>query len=164
MHLHRYVLILLLALVALALPAAASAAIGPAHMNGTKAVAPAGAPKVVRQLIDAGNRIRHRPYKWGGGHSDWDSKGYDCSGATSFLLHEAGLLDYPLVSKDFMDWGKRGTSRWVSIYASKDHVFMIVAGLRYDTSYITDGDRTGPGWSEQMRLRKGFAVRRPVGL
>ena len=41
---------------------------------------------------------------------------------------------------------------------------MIVAGLRFDTSYITDGDSSGPGWSEYMRPAKGFRTRHPAGL
>jgi len=114
-------------------------------------------------MIDAGNRIRERPYEWGGGHEGWKSKGYDCSGAVSYVLHKAGLLDDPLVSGDLAKWGKDGESRWVTIFANKDHVFMIVAGLRFDTSLITDGDRSGPGWSETMRERKGFRVRHPIG-
>jgi hypothetical protein len=41
---------------------------------------------------------------------------------------------------------------------------MVVAGLRFDTSYITDGDRSGPGWSETMRSSRGFRARHPAGL
>ena len=41
---------------------------------------------------------------------------------------------------------------------------MVIAGLRWDTSYITDGDRTGPGWSEEMRPTGGFRLRHPVGV
>lgn len=41
---------------------------------------------------------------------------------------------------------------------------MVVAGLRFDTSYITDGDKSGPGWSETMRPTKGFRVRHPSGV
>ena len=113
-------------------------------------------------MINAGNKIRRKPYDWGGGHADFKDKGYDCSGAVSYVLHAAGMLDYPMVSGQFMKYGSPGTSRWVSIYASKTHVFMEIAGLRYDTSYITDGDKSGPGWSEVLRERKGFRVRRPA--
>jgi len=153
----------LAAAAALMLPASAQAA-PLAHLNGNKAVAAKGAPDVIKDMIRAGNRIRDERYKWGGGHGDWDDKGYDCSGAVSYVLHKAGLLDYPLVSGDFMKWGKGGAGRQVTIYASKEHVFMVVAGLRWDTSYITDGDKSGPGWSEYMRPTKGFRVRHPAGL
>jgi len=143
--------------------AQAGAPITPAHLNGDKAVAPKDAPDYVKEMIRAGNKIRHKKYVWGGGHGDWKDKGYDCSGAVSFVLHGAGLLDYSLDSSGFMKWGEPGRSDWVSIYASKEHAYMVVAGLRFDTSYITDGDRSGPGWSTYQRPAKGFKVRHPSG-
>jgi hypothetical protein len=115
-------------------------------------------------MIRAGNKIRHKKYKWGGGHGDWTDKGYDCSGAVSFVLHKAGILDYPLDSGGFMKWGSKRRGKWVSIFANKEHVYMVIAGLRWDTSYITDGDKSGPGWSEYMRPAKGFRTRHPAGL
>jgi hypothetical protein len=63
-----------------------------------------------------------------------------------------------------MRWGGGGAGSWVRIYANHEHVFAVIAGLRWDTSYSTDGDRTGPGWSEQMRPTNGFRVRHPLGL
>jgi cell wall-associated NlpC family hydrolase len=52
-----------------------------------EAVPPRGAPLAVKQVIRAANEIRYRPYVWGGGHRDWLSRGYDCSGAMSYALH-----------------------------------------------------------------------------
>ncbi len=89
---------------------------------------------------------------------------YDCSGSVSYVLHEAGLLDYALDSTGFMRYGRGGPGSWVGFYASRGHVFMVIAGLRWVPTYITDGDRTGPGWSDQMRSTRGFRVRHPVGL
>lgn len=129
-----------------------------------RAVAPASAPPAVKAMIEAANRIRHRPYRWGGGHRSWNSRGYDCSGAVSYVMHYAGLLEWPLDSRGFMRWGGGGAGSWVRIYASKEHVFAVIAGLRWDTSYTTDGDRSGPGWSEEMRSTRGFRVRHPLGL
>jgi hypothetical protein len=157
---------LLAALLLCVLPAAAPAGqpVEQAHMRGSKAFAPKGAPTYVRKMIKAGNRIRHKKYVWGGGHGDWHDKGYDCSGAVSFVLHKAGLLDYSLDSTGFMKWGESGRNDWVTIYANKGHVFMVVAGLRFDTSYITDGDKSGPGWSEYMRDdTRDFRIRHPAG-
>jgi cell wall-associated NlpC family hydrolase len=153
-----------LAACSLALFPGGAAAMDDAHLNGDKAIAPKGAPKIVRQMIKAGNEIRDKRYLWGGGHGDWNDKGYDCSGSVSYVLHAAGLLDAPLTSGDFMKWGKGGKANRVTVYANKEHVFMIVAGLRFDTSYITDGDRSGPGWSEYMRPLRGFKVRHPAGV
>ena len=148
---------------ALAPHARASEQLPHAHLVGSKAIAPRSAPPEVKAMIDAANHIRHKPYVWGGGHRRWRSRGYDCSGSVSYVLHRAGLLDYPLDSTGFMHWGKHGRSGWVTIYASHRHAFMVIAGLRWDTSFITDGDRSGPGWSETMRPHKGFRVRHPAG-
>jgi len=133
-------------------------------LPGGRAVAPPSAPPAVKAMIEAANRIRSRPYKWGGGHRRWNDRGYDCSGSVSYVMHAAGLLDYPLDSTGFMRWGGGGAGSWVRIYANKEHVFAIIAGLRWDTSYTTDGDRSGPGWSEEMRPTGGFRLRHPLGL
>lgn len=139
--------------------AAASAKVPTATLTAAgRAVAPESAPESVVAMIEAANRIRHEPYRWGGGHRSWNSVGYDCSGSVSYVLHAAGLLDYPLNSTGFMRWGGGGGGSWVRIYANRGHVFAVIAGLRWDTSYSDDGDRSGPGWSEEMRLRH------PLGL
>jgi hypothetical protein len=129
-----------------------------------RAVAPASAPAAVEAMIEAANRISHRPYRWGGGHRDWNSRGYDCSGSVSYVMHAAGLLESPLDSTGFMRWGGGGAGSWVRIYANHEHVFAVIAGLRWDTSMTDDGDRTGPGWSEYMRSGGGFRLRHPLGL
>ncbi len=129
-----------------------------------RAVAPASAPPAVEAMIEAANRISHRPYRWGGGHRAWDSAGYDCSGSVSYVLHAAGLLESPLDSTGFMRWGGGGAGSWVRVYANHEHVFAVIAGLRWDTSMTDDGDRTGPGWSEYMRSSGGFRLRHPLGL
>lgn len=129
-----------------------------------RAVAPASAPPAVKAMIEAANRIRHRPYVWGGGHRHWRSRGYDCSGSVSYVMHAAGLLESPLDSTGFMRWGGGGAGSWVRIYANREHVFAVIAGLRWDTSMTDDGDRSGPGWSEYMRPNRGFRLRHPLGL
>ena len=55
-----------------------------------RAVAPPSAPKAVRQIIAAGNRIAATPYVYGGGHGSFTASGYDCSGSVSYALHAAG--------------------------------------------------------------------------
>lgn len=135
-----------------------------AKLVGDKAIAPANAPKKVKQIISAANRIRNKPYRYGGGHRRWNDRGYDCSGAVSYALRAAGLIRRPMTSGQFARWGKRGKGKWVTIYANRGHVFMVVAGLRWDTSYITDGDRSGPGWSRSMRPTRGFKKVHPRGL
>ena len=113
----------------------AGAAVPRAELTpGGRAIAPPSAPPSVKAMIDAANHIRHRPYAWGGGHRNWNSR------------------------------GGGGPGSWVRIYANKDHVYAIVAGLRWDTSMTDDGDRHGPGWSETMRSGHGFRLRHPLGI
>ena len=124
-------------------------------------MAPHGVPGVVLAVIAAGNEIATKPYKWGGGHGAWQDNGYDCSGSVSFALAGAGLLDSPLASGGFMRYGKPGPGRWITIYTNPGHMFMVVAGLRFDTSGANGGTR----WQAVgSRSYGGFTVRHPPGL
>jgi cell wall-associated NlpC family hydrolase len=125
------------------------------------AVAPESAPPVVKSVIAAGNAIAQTPYKWGGGHASWTDTGYDCSGSVSYALYGGGLLTSPLVSGAFASWGERGPGQWITIYANASHVYMVVAGLRFDTSARS---QTGSRWTTTMRSSAGFAVTHPAGL
>lgn len=141
-----------------------SAARGPipqVRSDGT-AVAPISAPNVIASVIAAGNAIASTPYKWGGGHGAWKDSGYDCSGSVSFALAGAGLLSSPLTSGGFMHWGDPGPGKWISIYANGGHVFMLVAGLRFDTVGATG---SGTRWQSAKGESYGaFVVRHPPGL
>jgi len=128
--------------------------------DGT-AIAPDNAPDVVKRVIMAGNEIAKFPYKWGGGHGAWRDNGYDCSGSVSFALAGAGLLGRPLTSGLFMNYGAPGQGHWITIFASPGHIFMYVAGLRFDTS---GQGRAGTRWQEDTRSTAGFAVRHIPGL
>jgi hypothetical protein len=130
--------------------------------NGV-AYAPSKAPRQVKLVIWAANQLRGKPYKWGGGHGRWKDSGYDCSGAVSYALRAAGLIGAPLNSGGFTRYGKSGLGRWISIYANNGHMFMVVAGLRFDTSAYGYGDR-GPRWRLTGRPARGFKVRHPAGL
>jgi cell wall-associated NlpC family hydrolase len=128
--------------------------------DGT-AAAPADAPPEVVAAIEAANEIEDMPYEYGGGHGDFEDKGYDCSGAVSYALHAAGMLDSPLDSSGLMKWGDRGRGSWITVYSNPGHAYAVIAGLRWDTS-MTPGN--GPGWSEQKRPAKGFKKRNWNGL
>ena len=125
------------------------------------AVAPALAPPVVQAVIAAGNVIAHKPYIYGGGHGTWDDAGYDCSGSVSYALHGAGLLETAMPSGSFMSWGDRGPGQWITLYANGGHMYMVVAGLRFDTSGRT---RAGTRWQADMRSASGYTVVHPPGL
>jgi cell wall-associated NlpC family hydrolase len=138
----------------------ARGAIPEVRPDGT-AVAPLQAPGVVATVIAAGNAIATTPYKWGGGHGGWKDTGYDCSGSVSFALAGAGLMTSPLVAAQFMHWGAQGPGRWITIYANSGHTFMVVAGLRFDTSGAQGGTRWQPAAG---RSYAGFVARHPPGL
>jgi cell wall-associated NlpC family hydrolase len=128
--------------------------------NGV-ALPPLEAPEEVRQIIEAGNSIARTPYKWGGGHGKWTDTGYDCSGSVSFALAAAGLLSAPLASGPLMSWGQAGKGKWVTIYSNPGHVYLVVAGVRFDTSAPRE---TGSRWTNTMRSNAGFVARHPPGL
>ena len=125
------------------------------------ALAPAGAPAAIAAIIQAGNVIAHMPYRFGGGHQSWQDTGYDCSGSVSYALHGAGLVDGPLASYDFYNWGDPGPGQWVTIYAKDSHAYMVVAGLRYDTAASKGG---GSRWTTDSRAPDGYVARHPAGL
>ena len=125
------------------------------------AIPPAEAPQVVKDVIEAGNRIATKPYRYGGGHGKWEDSGYDCSGSVSYALHGGDLLDSPMPSGSFTSWGRAGKGDWITIYAHGGHMYMVVAGLRFDTSGRA---QTGSRWQTAMRSPRGFTVRHPKGL
>jgi len=126
------------------------------------AMVPVDAPEAVKRAIGAGNYIAGRPYLYGGGHRSFESRGYDCSGTASFLLHGAGLISTPMPSDEFRRFGAAGPGEWITIYAKRGHVFTVVAGLRMDTGW--NGEREGPRWSTMSRPAKGYVLRHPPGL
>ena len=129
-----------------------------------RAVPPPGAPPRVKAVIAAANRLVHKPYVWGGGHLVWwDRRGYDCSGAVGYALHGGGMLGTTMVSGQLAHWGLRGLGRWITVYANAEHVYMIVAGLRFDTRDDPPGV-SGPRWHPARVDPRKFAARHPIGL
>src|SRR4051795_3192293 len=144
------------------------------------AIAPTDAPPEVKAIIEAGNKIATMPYIYGGGHNaKFSGRGYDCSGSVSYALHGGGLLDAPLDSSSFMKWGDKGEGSWITIYTNPGHAYMVVAGLRFDTSMRTpiagaarkrahrthrSSSTSSSRWSTSMRSADGYKVRHPVGF
>jgi hypothetical protein len=60
-----------------------------------------------------------------------------------------------------MNYGAAGQGEWITIYANSGHIFMVVAGLRFDTS---GQGRAGTRWQDAPRSTAGFAVRHIPGL
>ena len=127
-----------------------------------KAIAPESAPDEVKAIIAAGNEISHKPYRYGGGHGKWNDSGYDCSGSVSYVLHAAGLLKNSMPSGGFMSWKKSGKGAWITTYANEGHMYLVVAGIRFDTSGAKS--RGGSRWASDMRSASGYVARHPGGL
>ena len=125
------------------------------------AYAPENAPLAVQQAIWAANKLRTKPYIYGGGHRSFRSRGYDCSGTVSFALHGGGLLTSPLDSSSFMKWGERGRGQWITVYTNPGHAWMVIAGLRLDTS---GPGESGPRWRTETRSFRGYRARHPEGF
>jgi septal ring factor EnvC (AmiA/AmiB activator) len=144
-----------------------AAATGNASVNGitldTNGMVqpPADAPEAVKRMIAAGNAIATLPYIYGGGHASFQADGYDCSGSVSYVLAAAGLVSSPMVSGQFDDWGVRGPGQWVTIYSNADHVWMTIAGWRFDTVAQAE---SGTRWARGGGEFAGFDVEHPVGL
>jgi cell wall-associated NlpC family hydrolase len=130
------------------------------------AAAPETAPQEVKDAIAAANEIVGKPYVYGGGHTtNFLSRGYDCSGTVSYALHGADLLSRPLDSSSFMRWGVKGPGTWFTVYTNPSHAFMVIAGLRLDTSAAGDpSGAKGPRWRPVLRNTKGFTARHPNGF
>jgi hypothetical protein len=140
--------------------APATAPPGKAMLVNGRALAPIDAPPAVKKVIAAANKIRTKPYIYGGGHGRWWDRGYDCSGAVSFALRGGSLITSPMPSGSMMGWGEAGLGRWITVFAHSGHAYAVIAGLRWDTSG-TGG--SGPRWHEDMRSRAGFVARHPTG-
>jgi cell wall-associated NlpC family hydrolase len=142
---------------------APTAAAGTALLVDGRALAPLDAPPAVRRAIVAANKIRAKPYVWGGGHGHWWDRGYDCSGAVSFALRGGGFLTSPLASGPMESWGQPGPGRWITVYANASHAYAVIAGLRWDTAGNVSG--TGPRWHEGTAAAASgtFVARHPAG-
>jgi hypothetical protein len=87
-------------------------------------------------------------------------------------IHEI-VQDNPL-AQDYVAWGAPGPGRWVTIFATDaptPHVFVVIAGLRLDTSHAgTDigpnRNQDGPRWRifGEIPTWAHWSVRHPPGL
>jgi 3D (Asp-Asp-Asp) domain-containing protein len=144
------------------------------------AAAPSDAPLGVKLAIAAGNQLISKPYIWGGGHgvplSQLDS-GYDCSGATSYILHGAGAFGlYAEDSTQLESYGQPGPGAWITVYANSGHAFIAVAGIVMNTAWYAPVNPTvpdsGPRWQPASTIPAqylgdqygGFVQRHPSGL
>jgi hypothetical protein len=119
--------------------------------DGHLALIPAGVPARVQAMIVAGNELQELPYGPGGHPDPLGAAEEDCSSSVNYVLYRSGIrplgeiLQQNPVAQDYTHWGQPGPGRWVTIYATiapTPHVFMVIAGLRLDTSH--NGTDVGP--------------------
>lgn len=150
------------------------------RQDGHLALVPAQAPTVVQAMLIAGNELQQLPYGPDGHPDPLGALDEDCSSTVNYVLYMAGirplaeiLRENPL-AQDYVHWGAPGPGRWVTIYATTeptDHVFVVIAGLRLDTSYRgTDvgpnRNEGGPRWRilDHIPTWAHWSVRHPPGL
>ncbi|HEY5287050.1 MAG TPA: lytic transglycosylase domain-containing protein [Solirubrobacteraceae bacterium] len=148
--------------------------------DGHLALVPAQAPAVVQAMVIAGNELQDLPYGPDGHPDPLGAPDEDCSSTVNYVLYRSGirplaeiLRENPL-AQDYVNWGDQGPGRWITIYATTeptDHVFILIAGLRLDTSHNgTDvgpnRDEDGPRWRilDHIPTWAHWSVRHPPGL
>jgi hypothetical protein len=148
--------------------------------DGHVALVPAGVPAIVQAIVVAGNELQELPYGSDGHPDPRGAVDEDCSSTLNYVLYRSGVRpiaeivrDNPL-AQDYVHWGAPGPGRWVTIYATTsptDHVFVVIAGLRLDTSHNgTDvgpnSGEDGPRWRilDHIPTWAHWSVRHPPGL
>jgi hypothetical protein len=148
--------------------------------DGHLALVPAGAPATAQAMVVAGNELQDLPYGPGGHPDPLGAREEDCSSTVNYVLYRAGvrpiaeIVNNNPVAQDYVEWGAPGPGRWVTIYATDvptPHVFIVIAGLRLDTSYAgTDEgpnhNEGGPRWRilDHIPTWAHWSVRHPPGL
>jgi hypothetical protein len=151
-----------------------------APQDGHLALIPADTPATVQAMVVAGNELQQLPYGPGGHPDPRGALEEDCSSTVNYVLYRAGVRpiseivrDNPL-AQDYVRWGSPGPGRLVTIYATDvptPHVFIVIAGLRLDTSHNgTDvgpnSGEDGPRWRvlDHIPTWANWSVRHPPGL
>ena len=143
-------------------------------MDG-RVIAPASAPTRVKRVIEAANRLVEKPYIYGGGHKTFASTGATATGSIAATTARARSPTRSTAAAScarrcprgaLMDWGSDGPGQWITVYAHGGHAYVVVAGLRFDTS-MRDANAPGPGsgprWSKTLRRSDAFVARHPRG-
>ncbi len=134
---------------------------------------------------------KHYPYVWGGGHVGTfapstglagfigsDIIGYDCSGSVSAVIHaaftppimgpEIGRIDTPYVAIGFRKWGVAGVGKYLTVWASTNHVFIEFnipgRGLQHWGTGRFGTGRSGPGFKPNLHPHGGFVPRHIPGM
>ena len=109
------------------------------------ATIPQDAPAAVQRAIAAGNRIIHTFYSQErrAGMLAHVQDSYDCSGASDYILYQAGLSDPTVDVGDAVagtgitieSYGQPGPGRWITVFGSTGHEFIKVDNIVMDTAH-----------------------------
>jgi hypothetical protein len=141
------------------------------HRDGSLSL-PRSAPSAVKRMVAAANSIRSAPYAYPTGSRTWRSTTYDSVGATESLLHAGGRMQNHLSGGALRGFGRPGKGKWVTVYASAPHSFIVIDGFAFDTAHYgpTAPAGTGPRWLARpfatANLTDGnrWVARHPAGL
>jgi hypothetical protein len=148
--------------------------------DGHQALIPEVVPAAVQAMVIAGNELQELPYGPAGHPDPRGAINEDCSSTVNYVLYRSGIRpiseivrDNPL-AQSYPRWGLPGPGRWVTIYSTAegtDHVFIVIAGLRLDTSHngTDEGpnrNEDGPRWRilSHIPTWAHWSVRHPPGL
>lgn len=148
--------------------------------DGHTALVPEQAPPVVQAMVIAGNELQDLPYGADGHPDPRGATSEDCSSTVNYVLYRSGVRQIEEIvrqnplAQDYLDWGEPGPGRWVTIYSTTEptnHVFIVIAGLRLDTSHNgTDvgpnRNQDGPRWRilDHIPTWAHWSVKHPPGL
>jgi hypothetical protein len=145
--------------------------------DGHLALIPLDVPARVQAMVIAGNELQGLPYGPAGHPDPRGAPEEDCSSTVNYVLYRSGvrpireIVSRNPLAQDYTHWGVPGAGRWVTIYAASEHVFVVLAGLRLDTSHNgTDvgpnRDEDGPRWRILARIPTWahWSLRHPPGL
>ena len=111
------------------------------------------------RLIAAANMVSAAdfPYLWGGGHEEPARFGpFDCSGAVSYVMQQAGYTVPTTVAGDVgSSWRFPTGPGKVTIFYNETHTFMRIGGRYFGTSgFARPGG--GAGWFDVDKLPEGY--------
>jgi transglycosylase-like protein with SLT domain len=148
--------------------------------DGHLALIPAATPARVQAMLVAGNELQELPYGPGGHPDPRGALEEDCSSTVNYVLYRAGVRPIAEIvatnplAQDYVRWGAPGAGRWVTIYATDaptPHVFIVIAGMRLDTSHSgsdvgPNRGQDGPRWRifDRIPTWAHWSVRHPPGL
>lgn len=138
-------------------------------------------PAAIQGIVDRGNVVAKYPYRFGGGHKDFDLgeiSGLDCSGSVTKAVGPDIARNATFDSRSIVsaDWVEPGPGQVATFYTNPGHMFMVLGssavgkGIRFDTGARREGSkmRRGSGkgsrWSLKMRPTSGYTAYHPKGL